>query len=416
MVDNFLIYNHDLLLLAWGILLFFLTSIILNARKSLNVLSTYLNSVGVILLLWLLICVGASEYKTKSALKNFEIKNFNSFFTVNANLGDNLPDIYYIILDEYARDDILKEYYNFDNSKFINYLKSKGFYVASKSRANYLKSEHSLASSLNMEYINYLNDSLGENYIKRTPINLMLQDYQVWRFLKAKGYTFIHLGSFWQPTSYNKYADINYNYQLMSNFSWALFGTTAVFPISRKLGFDYRQEQWQRVYYKFNKLANIPEIDEPTFAFAHMIIPHPPFVFDNDGNFLTVEERLSRDKDKNYLDQLIFINKKISELIEKILRKSDKPPVIILQSDHGIGPLVLRENPEKLLLKIRTPILNAYYLDDEGKNLLYETITPVNSFRIIFNYLFDTDFELLPDESYFSTPSHPYKFIKINDN
>ena len=73
------------------------------------------------------------------------------------------------------------------------------------------------------------------------------------------------------------------------------------------------------------------------------------------------------------------------------------------------------ENPEKTNMKERLSILNAYYLPEEGKKLLYESITPVNTFRIIFNYLFNTEFEILNDKSYFSTWSKPYQFIDVTE-
>lgn len=76
---------------------------------------------------------------------------------------DKLPDIYYIIFDRYASAWTLKEIYNFNNSEFITYLSNKGFYIASESKSNYLRTGHSLASSLNMEFINYLSKNMGED-------------------------------------------------------------------------------------------------------------------------------------------------------------------------------------------------------------------------------------------------------------
>ena len=72
--------------------------------------------------------------------------------------ADELPDIYYIIFDRYPRADSLKDFYDFDNSEFISYLETKGFYVASESNANYLKTAHSLASSLNVDYLSFTSD------------------------------------------------------------------------------------------------------------------------------------------------------------------------------------------------------------------------------------------------------------------
>ena len=72
--------------------------------------------------------------------------------------ASELPDIYYIIFDAYASTSTLKEVYNYDNQNFNDFLTAKGFYVTSKSQTNYPLSFLSLASSLNMKYINYLTD------------------------------------------------------------------------------------------------------------------------------------------------------------------------------------------------------------------------------------------------------------------
>ena len=69
-------------------------------------------------------------------------------------VGGPRPDIYYIILDEYTRNDALGE---FDNSEFLSELERRGFYVASKATSNYTKSIRSIPSSLNMSYL----DDLG---------------------------------------------------------------------------------------------------------------------------------------------------------------------------------------------------------------------------------------------------------------
>ena len=47
-------------------------------------------------------------------------------------------------------------------------------------------------------------------------------------------------------------------------------------------------------------------------------------------------------------------------------------------------------------------IINTYFVTEESKAYLYETITPVNSFRIIFNQYFGADYPLLEDVSYYN--------------
>jgi len=99
-----------------------------------------------------------------------------------------------------------------------------------------------------------------------------------------------------------------------------------------------------------------------------------------------------------YLDQLIFVNKKVEAVVDEILSKSNIAPIIILQGDHG--PVITEPlgMPNSELINFN--ILNAYFLPQNGNRLLYESITPVNSFRIVFNLYFGTNYDLLEDKSY----------------
>ena len=422
---SFVIGRHRYLLPAWGI--FFACSVyfIIKTRRHLHNFTNILNIVAACLVIIPLINITVYKLNTRVVWQDIKSTEKIKTSTIYLRKADALRDIYYIILDRYASTSTLKEIYNFDNSKFIDYLSNRGFYVASESRSNYLESDQSLASSLNMEFINHLSEKIGEESDYRMPIFALLQDYKVWRFLKSKGYKFIHFGSYWGPTRKNRYADLNFNFHSPPGFLIRLYRNTMFWPIGVKLGiFNPFQEHWKRVLYKFDKLAEIPNIKEPTFVFAHMIIPHDPYVFDRNGNFLREEEVKKRSKIVNYVDQLIFTNKKVRVLIDKLLSNSKVPPIIILQADEGPYPRRCKQGDKnfnwkqanKIELREKLGILNAYYLPDADKNVLYPSITPVNSFRLIFNLYFNTHLELLPDESYARVDAnHPYKFFSVTD-
>ncbi len=333
-----------------------------------------------------------------------------------------LRDIYYIIPDKYAGADTLREFFAFDNTEFLNYLSNKGFYVASKSQSNYMVTPLSLASSLHMEYINDLRDVMGKGSTDAAPVNRMLQDYPVWRFLKSRGYKFINIGPDWSPTRRNKYADRNIHYGL-SPFSMELFVSTILHPFARKIGIPpfegHRRTAWRRVPYQFEKVAQIAEMKAPTFVLAHILIPHGPHVFDPNGNFLYEEKQKNRGEREKYMDQLVFANKKLKELIDKLLSTSEVEPIIVLQSDEGPYP---PDQPDRWTemsteqLGHRFRILNAYYLPGVDRSMLYPSISPVNTFRVIFNLYFDADLELLRDESYaIEDQLHLYTFSRVTD-
>jgi hypothetical protein len=333
------------------------------------------------------------------------------------------PDIYYIILDRYASASTLEEKLGFDNSEFLKYLSDKGFYVASESRGNYITTAHSLASSLNMEYHDSLVEEVGEGSTDLAPMYARLQDYKVQRLLKSAGYQFVHMGSWWEPTRENKYADVNINYGgTLPEFSRLLLKTTTMDPLGRMLGLwgDERRTQYERVKYEFDRLSQIPEEEGPTFVFAHFLTPHPDYVFRSNGDFLPSREDVSP-YGSRYLDQLVATNHMVESCIDRILEESVVPPIIILQSDEGPYPDFLdtinwtESQGGNLDLRVKSGILNAYYFPGNDQSLFYPSMSPVNSFRLLFNLYFGTNLDLLPDRHYYWHPGQPYRFIDVTE-
>jgi len=57
--------------------------------------------------------------------------------------------------------------------------------------------------------------------------------------------------------------------------------------------------------------------------------------------------------------------------------------------------------------------LIAYYFPNNGAGVLYPTITPVNTFRLVLNTYFGQDLTLLPDVSYYSAYEDRFKFTEV---
>jgi len=424
MIGELKITSYPFLFFLWLDIIALTTLFILKTQKDLSTLNVCLNIAAVCLFFLPLISLGIYEYKSENILEQIKSENYNwAKKTENV----DFPDIYYIIFDGYARADILKEIYGFDNSDFISYLTNKGFYVAHQSNANYPQTYLSIASSLNFDYINHLSDIVGENSSNRKPLYKMVINNKVYKMLKSEGYLFVSVPGTW--TEKNLYADIHLHANKMdlNDFDNALLNITPLgIVLGKQIQLNLRRK---KLTFSFNHLPDIAKINSPTFVYAHFVIPHPPFIFGKNGEPIT-PRGLVIEKDgshyfkiipgekeyrRKYKNQLVFINKKIREMIDKILDTSNKAPIIILQYDHGPGTLTDWENPGNTNMQERLSILNAYYLPEEGKKFLYQSITPVNTFRIIFNCVFNTNFEILNDESYFATWSHPYKFINITE-
>lgn len=242
-----------------------------------------------------------------------------------------MPDIYYLILDRYANENVLKRELGFDNSEFLDSLRAKGFFVAGDSRCNYPQTHMSLASSLNMDYIDRAQgeQAAGSGYVYQ-----LLKDSRVLRLLRSLGYTSIHMGSWFEGTSFNPYADLNLGgtgiRRYWNDFFQKFVGTTALRPWSSGQLFLPRQRD--RILQQFAELEQMPARRGPKFVFAHILVTHPPYVFGPNG-----EDR-GPGKGFTYLDQLHYANARLSRLVDVLQKNSSLPPVIILQSDEGPKP------------------------------------------------------------------------------
>lgn len=348
---------------------------------------------------------------------------------------ESYPDIYYFIFDRYAGQKALKEEYGFDNSTFLNFLKDKGFYIAENSTANYPKTFLSLGSSLNMRYLDDLTEKTnGGSSADESFVTPLIRNSEVIHYLKDQGYSYIHIGSWWEPTKKNPNATRQFaprfkEYWGADEFTTGFYNTTIASPILKayfKEPSDVSKDpannsHRQSALQQFAELKKVPNMGTPKFVFAHILLPHDPYVFDKDCNPISETVVNKNTHQVNYVNQVQCVNIKIEEMIEDILKNSKKPPVIILQSDEGPFPMNApiggdqgwgKAKEESLHEKF--PILNAYYLPGVKNAGLYQTITPVNSFRVVFNAYFNSKLPLLEDKDYiFQDGNNYYKFIDV---
>lgn len=332
--------------------------------------------------------------------------------------SETRPDIYYIILDGYGREDFLKQNYGFDNQEFITYLKNTGFFVAEQSHTNYNQTALSLASSLNLQYINELTHQIGVSDDSRQPLADLIRNSQARSILGEMGYHFVAFSSGYNATEIQDadlYIDLSpVLHRLEKEF---LSTTFAVLWLDRLIPDWYRSE----LMAVFDQLPVIPDQQAPMFVFAHILMPHPPFAFGPNGEELPTSgftdgsyfQGTREEYIQGYKGQLAFLNRKVEVLISQIIANSDTPPIIILQGDHGPGATLDWDHIEQECYQERMSILNAYYLPGGVHTRLYSTISPVNTFRTVFNSYFDTDYELLEDRAFFSTWTTPYDLTDI---
>lgn len=335
-----------------------------------------------------------------------------------------MPDIYYLIFDAYARDDVLKKYYNFDNTPFLSLLEEKGFYIARDSRSNYTQTCLSVSSSLNMTYLSTLADQLGTNTNYVLPLNQMIKKNLLFEFLTQHNYKTISFATGYYPTEIHN-ADYYFSPSWVpDDFQNVLLERTPL-P-SLKFMFDMPDRRYKVIAHTISQLKEIPNLDNgPHITFAHLSIPHAPFHFDQYGNERKIFERGYANLDTNseerqkyikgYIHQVKFVNSQIIEIVNCLLENSKTPPIIVIQSDHGPSSFLKWNNPDKMTYYERMAILSAFYLPDFDTQTISPSITPVNTFRIILNHYFQTDLDILEDRSYFSSKTEPYNFVDVSE-
>lgn len=345
------------------------------------------------------------------------------------------PDIYFIILDRYASAESLNRDFDFDNSSFLGELEGEGFSVTADAHSNYPITLYSLASTLNMEHATALTDQYGRDTSSRSPLYDLLEHHRVGRYLKSLGYTYDHVGSWWGPTRENPEADIYLSLITPSDFAMITYEKSVFATIAEKFNIDSEffsqllkgPSHFAHARHEFDVLTDVSHNPNPTFTFAHILLPHRPYVFSPDGQYLLPETTDQRTSRENYLNQLQYANIRTLEVMRAIIANSATPPVIILQSDEGPYPARFGHVDEDRLtlrfsdatdeeLQMKTGILSALYLPPDLRGKMAAPATPINTFRTLFSLLFGADLPSLPERTYvFSDTDHAYDFIDVTD-
>lgn len=393
-----------------------------RAKTDYKVLTAVLNTIGGILVLGHIVYISHHELTIKSLIAGIYAQQDADVAQMKLDANAKKPDIYYIILDAMGRHDMFEEFYDFDNSSFLSSLEQRGFVVAKQSTSNYPYTCLSLPSALNMDYLNFIQKTFHKKSTEYTLLYRLTQRNKVELALKRLGYKYVNVSSGYSPTDYMPDADVNLGFPFGNIFHLALVRTTIFGPFQRDLDFLATGARRVRLY-PFENIKVIESQPGPKFVLMHITVPHPPFLFKGDGGRWEIDRiSFSEGFDKTkYVEQVKFIQDKTIALLDA-MSQDNVEKIIILQGDHGPSAdhpnaSVEQKNapPSPNDLRLRMSIFNAYKLPGIGKSKLYDGITPVNSFRIVFNEYFKTDMNLLPDECYWAPPGFPYDLSNVTE-
>jgi hypothetical protein len=380
-----------------------------RAAAVLNILSLGLVLVALTQVAWLSIPLEA----------NAPVADHAPLQALDTPAGRTLPDIYYIILDSYGRSDLLQRNFGYDNSEFLAHLQQMGFYVAECSQSNYNRTDSSMSSSLNMQYLQNLDDDFRPENINRGSLWASIKQSAVRYELESAGYKIIAFatGYAWSEiTDVDEYLAPSLVWSELTDFETFLLRTTPARHFEDLGWINLDQIDGQRIRERtrliFNSMEALAHMPGPKFTFIHILPPHPLFVFAPDGSPTDPAEFLGEDRlydfeayKRGYLNQVAYINDQMENALSTLISESTAPPVIILQGDHGPW---LQSGADKF------KVLNAYFLPEQT-GLLYPTISPVNSFRLVLNAYLGADYPLLNDISYNSPTPHVFDFTEVGN-
>ena len=430
-IDDVDLGSNRILLPIFAILFVIGSFLIIKTKRTLDNATSIANTISVVLIFVIVVMVGIETFGCDECLIQQDTSwyfdffsdekiDFSSYFedhSFSISESGSLPNIYYIILDGYPRNDVLKKHVNFDNSEFTDLLKQRGFHVAENSHANYSFSSPSISSTMNMNYINFLVDEVGEDSRDYNPILGkdfgLYADNQVIKNFKLMGYKVAKIGLVATYLHEIPLADISPCYKtihLMDNRLLDAVGSTSM--IGYFIERWAEEQQRQIILCDFEELPKISGyFEEPVFVWSHIMLPHFPLIFGPNGEPITPGQSLLTmnhpeytgsgwDIKTQFVQQIQFANKKSIEFIDKIL-ENEKQSIIIIQSDHGSAFGINLQDPTDDDIIQRLSNLNAIYFPDEKyREALTDDLTNVNTFRIVFNSYFGSDYEMLEDRTY----------------
>jgi hypothetical protein len=329
--------------------------------------------------------------------------------------GPPPPDIYVLMPDDYARLDVLKQKFGYDDSAFAQELRKRGFVFSRENRSPYSISEENMAAALNMDYVTGLAETLGSDSQDLRPLPLLIHENRAARLLEPLGYRYTHLDT--DDTTYSlSNPDIS-PVASPDSFMNVWMQESIMSVVGGPLGFNQTSSEDRfrsAIDSVFQELTDISQEPGPKFVVFHTLIPHDPYVFGADGQPVTFEDTTGEQHSSKrgmsaYVDQIIGLNQRLLDAVDAIQANSETPPVIVLMADEGYEGRASLMGGEKGLEDARVKGVLAISMPGSGKPAVPKPPNIVNVMRFVFNRTLGTNYEMLPTASY-PEGDYPYKF------
>lgn len=330
------------------------------------------------------------------------------------------PDIYYLILDGFASENTFHTLFGENLSGFTSRLRKLGYTVPEASHSNYGQTVLSVPSFLNMSYLDPLAEINKRNGCEATLNNELIRNNRLARILHRAGYKTIQISSEFTPAGWNPFMDENKVTSWLNDPTYMFLQRTIFGVVFSDVLINEKRNSRLR---EFDSLCATVREDGPKFVSMHILMPHPPYFFDREGNSIKPEggetdwSSAQSKSESLYVGQAVFLTKLLDKFACHVEQQSKRPYVVIMHGDHGSAMTgsLYSDKPSTTYLRERMGIFLAFKFPNyEGKQIPAD-ITPVNVPRLLLNNYLGANYPLLPNRSYFSSYVHPYKFTDVTN-
>jgi hypothetical protein len=348
-----------------------------------------------------------------------------------ANRNTPPRDIYLVVLDGHANERVLQEVFDFDNSAFEDSLRALGFQIPHDVRSNYVQTYLSVSSLLNFSHVTRLTQDAGATSKDHSLPTYLVKQNRAARFLREHGYKYVLFPSaWWAATANSPLADEQFDSHAAFDLGHEMRRTELRLAVLRStlLRFAFSSDQpsiplVQQLLQSFAGLREVPANPMPTFSFAHILLPHIPYLLDerchplehgipDDAEADTPEQRAA------YIAQVRCVDDLVLDLATTLLQRSATPPIILVVGDHGprfadVGFYGHPESVSTAFIRERFGAFGAFYLPAGGDTAFREPVTLVNVLGNVLRYYFNADIRPNPNDMYVSG-QQPYRFYPVN--
>jgi hypothetical protein len=329
------------------------------------------------------------------------------------------PDIVFILLDAYPRPDVLADGFGVDDGSFESRLTDLGFAVKSQARSNYSATWPTIASMLNGTYLQELpgaepfpTDQTEQYQL----LSRLIDTSALPSVLRDHGYEIVWVEGPFEDVALNT-ADRVLTGGQVTAFELSLLQHSPLLPVLTSVAPDFLLSQHRdRIEHALELVPQLASASgRPTFSFVHVVSPHPPVVFQADGELAAPAACLPEcslwalvDETQwdAFADQFTYLNRLVVNAVTDAVA-ANPDAVIVVFSDHGTAP---PGGDDADALKTITAVRMPGYVDEIPSDISVVDLLPE-----VLNTVLDTELPLQPYRGWISASEFPLTMTPVNE-